>query len=50
MSFTQKELDEFKEIYFNQTWIKLSNQEATENWLKLVNLLKVLSENKNIEN
>ena len=47
MQFTDKQLEEFKELYFNQTWIRLSNQEAYENWLKLVNLVKIVTENEN---
>ena len=40
IQFTEKQLEDFKELYYKKFWEKLSNQEALEKWLKLVTLVK----------
>jgi len=47
MELTEKQLNEFKEIYYKNFWVKLSNTEALEYWLKLVNLVKNITTNNN---
>jgi len=45
MQFTEKEIQEFKELYYKETWITLSNKEVIENWVKLVGMMKLLLKN-----
>jgi len=45
MQLTEKQLNDFKELYYKQFWIELNNADALEYWLKLVNLVKIVTEN-----
>lgn len=42
MQLTEKQLEDFKNLYYKKFWEKLSNQEALDKWLKLVNLMKTI--------
>jgi hypothetical protein len=42
MQLTDKNIQEFKRIYFEKFWKEISDQEALKQWLALVNLMKVL--------
>lgn len=43
MQLTEKQLDEFKELYYKQFWVELTNAEALDYWLRLVNLVKIIT-------
>lgn len=47
MQLTEKQLEDFKDLYYKQFWDKLSNQEALEKWWKLVNLVKTVYSDNN---
>ena len=40
MQFSKEQLEEFKEIYYNNFWEKLSDVKALEYWIKLVTYVK----------
>ncbi len=42
MQLTEKQLQEFKDIYYKEFWKEISDKEASEWWTKLVNLMKIL--------
>lgn len=45
MQLTDKNIQEFKKIYFEKFWEEISDQEALKQWLALVNLMKVVLNN-----
>ena len=47
MQLTDKDLQEYKRIYFEQYWEEISDKEALEQWLALVNLMKNIAFPKN---
>lgn len=45
MQLTDKQLEEFQELYYKEFWTKISTQEAREQWTKLLNLMEILMKN-----
>lgn len=45
MQLTDKDIQEYKRIYFEKYWEEISNQEALKQWTALVNLMKNVLEN-----
>ncbi len=42
MQLTDKQLEDFKDLYYKQFWEKLTTQEALEKWWKLVRLMELV--------
>jgi len=42
MQLTDKDIKEYKRIYFEKYWDNISNQEALSQWTVLVNLMKIV--------
>lgn len=42
MQLTQEQLDDYKRIYKEKYWKDMSDKEALEHWIALVNLMKLL--------
>ena len=40
MQFTDKDIQEYKRIYFKEYWEEISDKEALKQWIALVNLMK----------
>jgi hypothetical protein len=47
MQLTEKQLKEFKDIYFKTYWEEISDKDALEWWTKLVNLIKTIMDSNN---
>lgn len=41
MHLTDKDIQEYKKVYFEEYWKEISDQEALDQWLALVNLMKI---------
>ena len=42
MQLTDKDIQEYKRIYFEKYWEEISDQEALSQWTVLVNLMKTV--------
>lgn len=45
MQLTNKDIQEYKRIYFEKYWEEISDKEALTQWIALVNLMKNVLEN-----
>lgn len=41
MNLTDKDIQEFKRIYFEKFWEEISDKEALVQWTALINLMKI---------